>query len=342
MLMALITPTTTMMREGMIQCATKVHAGYSGELNWGFRNSSSKDFIIQQGEPMFNLTLFLLQDDEVPQVSYGEKTDHKYQNTRGIIGSQRRIPADIPKNRIVSSSFEKLDPKKQLREAGHPFSYIGTELVQLQGKWENCTSVAKEAVWRNNPEILKVLHLKPSPAQALELLPEAAYYGNVKLFQNLLGTIPPEQINDTPRCSSTALEQLVKRCAHRAFCTNRCDGKGDVENVQCVEWLLDTGARWNPPVADLRHTRRNLLRHESRYIVQVLRLLLYTSGAANLESILELCRSSALEAKIAAVDAFLVKEIKELRKTKASVNTSNQDSTTDSAKAPIAGKRLEA
>jgi deoxycytidine triphosphate deaminase len=28
MLMALITPTTTMMREGMLQCATKVHAGY--------------------------------------------------------------------------------------------------------------------------------------------------------------------------------------------------------------------------------------------------------------------------------------------------------------------------
>jgi deoxycytidine triphosphate deaminase len=140
MLMAFITPTTTMMREGMIQCSTKVHAGYAGQLNWGFRNSSFKDFLMQQGEPIFNLTLILLQGDEVPDVSYGEKAEHKYQNTDGIMLSQRRIPADIPASKVVSSSFEKLDPKKQLREAGPPFSHIGTELLQLQGKFELVSS----------------------------------------------------------------------------------------------------------------------------------------------------------------------------------------------------------
>jgi deoxycytidine triphosphate deaminase len=136
MLMAIITPTTTMMREGMLQCATKVHAGYFGELNWGFRNSSSKDFIIQQGEPIFNLTIFLLQGNEVPEVPYGDNPKHKYQNTSGIMVSHRKIPADIPKEHIVFSSFFKLDPKVQLREAGHPFNYIGSELTQLQGKFE--------------------------------------------------------------------------------------------------------------------------------------------------------------------------------------------------------------
>lgn len=135
-LMALITPTTTMMREGMIQCSTKVHAGYAGELNWSFRNSSPKDFLIQQGEPLFNLTLLLLEGDEVPDIAYGDKDGHKYQNTSGIMASQRRIPADIPKDQIISSSFTKLDPKTQLREAGPPFSYIGNELVDLHGKWE--------------------------------------------------------------------------------------------------------------------------------------------------------------------------------------------------------------
>jgi uncharacterized membrane protein YsdA (DUF1294 family) len=50
--------------------------------------------------------------------------------------SARRIPADIPKSRLVSSGFEKLDPKKQLREAGYPFDHIGTELVRLDGKFE--------------------------------------------------------------------------------------------------------------------------------------------------------------------------------------------------------------
>ena len=136
MLMGLVTPTTTMMREGMMQTATKVDAGYSGQLNWGFRNSSFKDFIMQQGEPIFKLTLFLLEGDEVPDVSYGEKADDKYQNTEGVSGSKRKIPVDIPSSKLVSSSIEKLDPKKQLREAGPPFTHIGTELMQLQGKFE--------------------------------------------------------------------------------------------------------------------------------------------------------------------------------------------------------------
>jgi len=38
--MALITPTTTMMREGIMQSATKVDPGWHGILNWGLRNSS--------------------------------------------------------------------------------------------------------------------------------------------------------------------------------------------------------------------------------------------------------------------------------------------------------------
>jgi hypothetical protein len=85
---------------------------------------------------MFNLTLFILEKNEVPDVAYGEKSGHSYQNTSGIAVSKRKIPADIPKEQIISSSFHKLDPKVQLREAGHPFSYIGKELTQLEGKFE--------------------------------------------------------------------------------------------------------------------------------------------------------------------------------------------------------------
>src|ERR1700720_2399981 len=43
-LMAFITPTTTMMREGIMRAATKVDSGWDGHLNWGLRNSSIKDF----------------------------------------------------------------------------------------------------------------------------------------------------------------------------------------------------------------------------------------------------------------------------------------------------------
>ena len=136
MLMGLITPTTTMMREGISQVSTKIDAGFRGVLNWGLRNSSTNDLIIQQGEPIFKLTIILLQDNEIPEIPYGERDKDSYQDTIGIVRSTRNIPADIPKDKIISSSFDKLDPKKQLREAGYPFDHIGTELTNLHGKFE--------------------------------------------------------------------------------------------------------------------------------------------------------------------------------------------------------------
>lgn len=136
MLMGFITPTTTMMREGISQAATKIDAGFQGTLNWGLRNGSTKELIIQYGEPIFKLTIFLLENDESPDVPYGERQTDKYQGSEGITRSARRIPADIPKNKILSSSFDKLDPRKQLREAGYPFDHIGTELTTLHGKFE--------------------------------------------------------------------------------------------------------------------------------------------------------------------------------------------------------------
>jgi deoxycytidine triphosphate deaminase len=135
-MMALITPTTTMMREGIMQSATKVDSGWDGTLNWGLRNSSIKDFILGYGEPIFKLTFFLLEGDEIPDVPYGERPQDRYQSVEGIARSTRKIPASIPKRQLVSSSVERLDPNKQLREAGYPFDHIGRELTDLQGKWE--------------------------------------------------------------------------------------------------------------------------------------------------------------------------------------------------------------
>jgi hypothetical protein len=137
--MAFITPTTTMMREGILQAATKVDSGWDGTLNWGLRNSSIKDFILGYAEPIFKLTIFLLEDHEVPEVPYGQREGDVYQGTQGIARSTRKIPADIPKNKIIDSSIEKIDPTKQLREAGYPFDHISTELTSLHGKFEVVT-----------------------------------------------------------------------------------------------------------------------------------------------------------------------------------------------------------
>ncbi len=136
MLMGLITPTTTMMREGITQAATKIDAGFCGTLNWGLRNSSNRDLVIGYGEPIFKVTFFLLEGDESPDVPYGGRPSDAYQNSEGIVRSARRIPADLPANRVVSSSVEKLDPTRRLQEAGYPFSHIGAQLIQLHGRFE--------------------------------------------------------------------------------------------------------------------------------------------------------------------------------------------------------------
>ncbi len=135
-LMALITPTTTMMREGILQSSTKIDSGFVGALNWGIRNSSIKDFILGFGEPIFKLTIFLLDKDESPDTPYGGREKDRYQGTEGIASSARRVPVTIPKGKIVGSSVERLDPAKQLREAGYPFDHISTELTTLHGKFE--------------------------------------------------------------------------------------------------------------------------------------------------------------------------------------------------------------
>jgi deoxycytidine triphosphate deaminase len=134
-IMALITPTTTMMREGIMQSSTKVDSGWAGTLNWGLRNSSIRDFILGYCEPIFKLTFFLLEGDEIPDVLYGDRPEDRYQNTDGIMRSTRKIPASISAKRTVSSTMEKLDPQKQLREAGYPFSHISQELTELHGNF---------------------------------------------------------------------------------------------------------------------------------------------------------------------------------------------------------------
>jgi deoxycytidine triphosphate deaminase len=135
-LMALITPTTTMMREGIMQAATKVDSGWNGHLNWGLRNSSTKDFLLGFAEPIFKLTIFLLEGEEVPDIPYGQRSGDLYQGTQGIARSVRRIPVQIPKSKLIESSIERIDPTRQLQEAGYPFNYIGTELTNLHGKFE--------------------------------------------------------------------------------------------------------------------------------------------------------------------------------------------------------------
>ena len=133
---AWITPTTTMMREGFLFASTKVDLGYRGQLNWGIRNSSVRTVRLRQGEPLFKLTIMELSEGEKPDKAYGDDARDSYQNTVGIKESARLIPAVIAENQIVRRSQQKLDPIRQLTQAGYPFNHIATELITLQGNFE--------------------------------------------------------------------------------------------------------------------------------------------------------------------------------------------------------------
>lgn len=179
---------------------------------------------------------------------------------------------------------------------------------------EDATCAATRATWRNNPDIFKVLKLKPNVPQAIELLEHAVSSGNYDLFRTVLKQVPPDQINNTPLGSCAVLEKLVGRWASHNVWSNTRTTDGDAAAIQCLQLLLDAGARWIPPADEIHSARRALRQHEPRYIVQVLRLLLYTPGAADIGSVIQLCDSKPLRSKIAEADQQLVQEIKELSK----------------------------
>jgi hypothetical protein len=178
---------------------------------------------------------------------------------------------------------------------------------------EDSTTPASRAIWQDKPEVLKAIKLRPTPSQAINLLDDAAYRADSELIRTLLEAIPPSEINEPDRCSSRALEKLVQHGAYTSFWSRTVNQDQEANALKSIELFLDHGARWNPPREDLRYARRGLLEHDGRYIVQVLRLLLYTPDAANLEAFEELCRSQTLRAKIASADLPLARELQALR-----------------------------
>jgi len=175
-------------------------------------------------------------------------------------------------------------------------------------------TAAEDAVWRGDSQMLKVLHLNPSPEQAVALLKATTYKHDVGLFKTFLVNIPRERLNHTERNSCEALENLVGSGPDENFITRIPNEQGNAEKLQCIGLLLDAGARWNPPEEELKGDRRHLLRHDAKHIVQLIRLLLYTPNAADSSNVLELCRSQSLIDKIASADSALVTELKALRK----------------------------
>ena len=132
-LVGFINPTTTIMREGISQVATKIDSGFKGNLSWSIRNGSSQEKLIAHGESIFKLTIFLLEsEEEFPDKFYGDDKNHKYQNSEGLEESKRLISSAISQElRVESEDTEKFS-LKTLKEMGGAFAHMANELERIE------------------------------------------------------------------------------------------------------------------------------------------------------------------------------------------------------------------
>ena len=172
-------------------------------------------------------------------------------------------------------------------------------------------TAAHSACFSGNYELMKVLKLKPTPEQALDLLESAVWHPSVDVVKELLRKTPAIDLNkgDPPSCA--AVERLIDTAVLSPI-PGYHTGRGTIEAATCLGLLLDAGARWQPEQSRIKSIRRALLTHSSDYIIRVLRLLIHTPGAADKKALLELCNSPVLRGKISH-DRPLLKDIEALR-----------------------------
>lgn len=180
-------------------------------------------------------------------------------------------------------------------------------------EYRHTTTAAECAVGSGKVEIVKSLKLKPTLAQARELMERAGWSPSKELTLVLLGLLPDKNPNISERGSCPALESLVRRSGSIRFSSYTVDNE-DPKAIECMEALLDAGARWNPKPDDIRCIRRCLVEHEALYVVRVIRLLLYTPGASDPKLVLELCRTPKFRQHLHSGDPELWKELTALAK----------------------------
>jgi hypothetical protein len=169
---------------------------------------------------------------------------------------------------------------------------------------------ADHACWAQTPELLKALKLRPNPAEAQQLLRSAALCASPEIMRAVVRLLPAGSINAGERNACEAVDPLLDDFGRYAA-GQRDERMGRV--AACLEILLDAGARWSPEPRRLGSIRRRLVSQPSRHLVRLIRLLLYTPGAADRAQVLEVCRTPVIRQKLADGDRALAKEMEEMR-----------------------------
>jgi hypothetical protein len=168
----------------------------------------------------------------------------------------------------------------------------------------------EEAISLGDLAFLEALKIEPPPSMKVEMISEAAEEPKPKDFETLLKESTPEELNTGGNGSCPALENLVYQDKRDWF---GHDWKKDEEqNLDRMDRLLQAGAKFLPSDDRIKSLRRSLLTHAGEYVVQVVRLLLYTKDATTILHIWELCRTDTIRVKIRMADTPLWDEIVDL------------------------------
>lgn len=131
----IISPTTDLSREGIVAPSTQIDAGYNGTLNWTLTNTSSEERRFLYNENLFRLTIFLLEEGEVPEKVYSGD----YQSQLGYVRSKRRgAPAGM-KESEWENAYSKGGPEdllENLIKTGYPWNILGKRLQIIDGQFK--------------------------------------------------------------------------------------------------------------------------------------------------------------------------------------------------------------
>lgn len=175
------------------------------------------------------------------------------------------------------------------------------------------TTAFDEAISKADTKFLEALKIKPPAGTVGRMLKHASYEPAKPEFKSLLKSISPEELNSGSNGSCDALIRLVDH-HHWSFgptYDHRADEE-DENTLKSIDALLKAGAKWLPSNEQIRSARRALLSHNPKYIVRLVRMLLYTDGATNVDRVWELCRTPSAREKIRQGDDRLWIEIIDL------------------------------
>lgn len=171
-------------------------------------------------------------------------------------------------------------------EANEPYEYCESD-------WFSGMNGCEFAVYMLSPENVEKLNLKPTDKGRVRMA-SALRNPTIDLVASYLGDVSKEVLNEMDG-SCRVVEEIVTRSSGL-----RTEGKwidGDQESLDCLEYLLARGARWNPSASRVRRIRDALSKKSDRYASEVVRMLHESENVSD-ELIWEVVRVPRLRQKV--------------------------------------------